>query len=83
MASLRCGDQRGFAVQAAIVLTTLIAVALAVAAVIYTRGGEVVDDLERQNMINQPEASEISVEWECTYWEYTWNSFPSPGTCTP
>ena len=71
VASLRC-DERGFALQAAIVMTALIAVALAVSAVILMRGGEVAEDLERQNMINRPDAAEIDEEWRCTWWEYTW-----------
>ena len=79
MASRVRRDERGFALQAAIVMTALIAVALAVSAVILTRGGEVAEDLERQNMFNQPDASEISLEWECAYFEYTWTA----GTCTP
>lgn len=71
VASLR-GDQRGFALQTIIVMTALIAIALAVSAVIITRGGEVVDDLERQRITIQP--SDISNQAQCEQvYEWTWD----------
>lgn len=68
----RAGDQRGFALQVAILTTALIAIAVAVSAVIITRGGEVVDDLERQRITIQP--SDINNQAQCEQvYEWTWD----------
>lgn len=71
-------DQRGFALQAVIIMTAMIAIALAVAAVMYTRGGEVADDLERQNLTRSP--SEFTTQVLCEAYEYTWDT--ATNTCT-
>lgn len=64
-------DQRGIALQTAIIMATLIAIALAVSAVMYTRGGEVADDLERQNLTRNP--AEFTTQVLCEAYEYTWD----------
>ena len=74
-------DQRGFALQTVIVMTALIAIAMAVSAVMITRGGEVVVDLERQNYTVQP--SQINNEAQCvTLYQWEWDqgecSYPPP-----
>lgn len=77
-ASLR-GDQRGFALQTIIVMTALIAIAVAVSAVIITRGGDVVDDLERQRITIQP--SDIKNQAQCEQvYQWTWDS--TTNTCS-
>ena len=68
-ASVR-SDQRGIALQTAIVMTSLIAIALAVSAVILTRGGEVADDLERQRLTFDP--SRFKTQVTCEDYEFTW-----------
>lgn len=50
----RGSDQRGIALQTAIILTAMVAIAVTVSAVIYTRGGEVADDLQRQQVTFDP-----------------------------
>ena len=74
-ASVR-GDQRGIALQTAIIMTTLIAIALAVSAVMYTRGGEVADDLERQRLTRQP--ADFTTQVLCEAYEFNWVA----GACT-
>ena len=59
-------------------MTAMIAIALAVAAVMYTRGGEVADDLERQNLTRSP--SEFTTQVLCEAYEYTWDT--ATNTCT-
>ena len=72
MCSVLRSDQRGFALQTVIVMTALIAIALAVSAVIITRGGEVVVDLERQNITIQP--SQIKNEAQCVeVYQWKWD----------
>ena len=73
MCSVLRSDQRGFALQTVIVMTALIAIAMAVSAVILTRGGEVVVDLEQQNITSRPNPADLSNEWECTGWKYAWD----------
>lgn len=53
-------------------MATLIAIALAVSAVMYTRGGEVADDLERQNLTRSP--SDFTTRVLCEAYEYTWDA---------
>ena len=72
MCSVLRSDQRGFALQTVIVMTALIAIAMAVSAVILTRGGEVADDLERQNITIQP--SQIKNEAQCVeVYQWKWD----------
>lgn len=65
-------DQRGIALQTTIIMTTLIAIALVVSAVLYTRGGEVADDLERQRLTRSP--SDFSTQVLCEAYEFTWDA---------
>lgn len=71
-------DESGFALQTVIVMTALIAIALAVSAVIVTRGGEVADDLERQRLTRSP--SDFSTQVLCEAYEFTWDT--NTNTCT-
>lgn len=65
---LRC-DERGIALQTAIIMVALIAVAVAISAVILSRGGEVADGLQRQNVhvdlsrLDQPLCEKYGYEW--------------------
>ena len=70
-------DERGFALQTAIVTTTLIAIAMAVSAVLLTRGGDVVDDLERARVTRDP--SQFSTQVLCEAYDYAWD--PVASTC--
>ena len=65
--------------QTTIIMATLIAIALAVSAVMYTRGGEVADDLERQNLTRNP--AEFTTQVLCEAYEYTWDPTVA-GNCT-
>lgn len=76
-ASVRA-DQRGIALQTAIIMTALIAIAVAIAAVMYTRGGEAVDDLQRQRLTRDPSA--FTTQVLCEAYEFTWDSGTS--TCS-
>ncbi len=70
-ASVR-SDERGIALQTAIIMATLIAIALAISAVIYTRGGEVADDLERQQVTFDP--SRFRTQALCEEYDYRWDT---------
>ena len=70
-------DERGFAFQTAIVMTALIAIAMAVSAVLLTRGGDVVDDLERARVTRDP--SQFSTQVLCEAYDYVWD--PGASTC--
>ena len=70
-------DERGFALQTAIVMTALIAIAMAVSAVLLTRGGDVVDDLERAKVTRDP--SQFSTQVLCEAYGFSWDSVAS--TC--
>ena len=70
-------DERGFALQTAIVTTALIAIAMAVSAVLLTRGGDVVDDLERARVTRDP--SQFSTQVLCEAYDYVWD--PGASTC--
>lgn len=78
VAALVRADERGIALQTTIIMTTLIAIALAVSAILYTRGGEVADDLERQRLTRSP--SEFTTQVLCEAYEYTWDT--ATNTCT-
>ena len=71
-------DQRGVALQTTIIMVTLIAIALAVSAVLYTRGGEAVDDLERQRLTRVP--SDFATQVLCEAYDFTWDV--GTNTCT-
>jgi len=72
-------DERGIALQTIIVMVALIAVAVAVSAVILTRGSEVADDLERQNVTFQP--SRFRTEALCLEYDYSWDTDVTPNVC--
>lgn len=65
-------DERGMALQTVIIMVALIAVAVAVSAVILTRGGEVADDLERQNVTFDP--SRFRTPALCVEYGYSWDT---------
>ena len=54
-------------------MTALIAMAVGVAAIILTRGGEAADDLERTSLTRRP--SEFTTQVLCEAYEFTW-TFP-------
>jgi len=60
------------ALQTVIIMVALIAVAVAVSAVILTRGGEVAEDLERQNVTFDP--SRFRTETLCLKYDYSWDT---------
>ena len=68
-------DVRGIALQTVIVMVVLLAIAGGVAAVLLTRGGEAVEDIERQQ-ITRP-ASDYTVSAYCVGAGHSWNT----GTC--
>ena len=65
-------DQRGIALQTVIIMVALIAIAVAVATVILTRGGEVADDLERQNVTFNPDR--FKTQALCEEYDYKWET---------
>lgn len=65
-------DQRGIALQTVIIMVALIAIAVAVATVILTRGGEVADDLERQNVTFNPDR--FKTQALCEEYDYKWDN---------
>ncbi|MXX22803.1 MAG: hypothetical protein F4Z93_06845 [Rhodospirillales bacterium] len=65
------------ALQTVIIMVALIAVAVAVSTVILTRGGEVAEDLERQNVTFDP--SRFRTEALCLEYDYSWDTALSGG----
>lgn len=65
-------DSRGFALQAAILTVTLIAIAMAVSAVLILRGGEAVDEAERQSITRSP--SEFTNHRLCVAYGFSWDA---------
>lgn len=76
-ASVR-SDERGMALQTVIIMVALIAVAVAVSAVILTRGGEVADDLERQNVTFNPDR--FRTKALCEEYAYSWDDTTDPAS---
>jgi len=72
---LRC-DEWGIALQTVIVMVALIAVAVTVSTVILTRGGEVADDLERQNVTFDP--VRFRTQALCEEYGYEWDAETKP-----
>ena len=70
-------DRRGIALQTVIIMVVLLVVALAVAGVLLTRGQESVEELERQDIRQDP--SNFSTQVLCRAAGYTWNTGSS--TC--
>ena len=62
-------------------MATLVAIALAVSAVMYTRGGEVADDLERQRLTRSP--SEFTTQVLCEAYEFNWDAANNNCTLNP
>ena len=59
-----------------IIMVALIAIAVAVATVILTRGGEVADDLERQNVTFNPDR--FKTQALCEEYDYEWDDKTDP-----
>ena len=81
LALARAGDMRGIALQTVIIMVVLLAIAGAVAAVLFNRAQEATDDLEAQDVT----AASIDTQAECV--NYDMNGAPvvwdaSAGTCT-
>ena len=72
----RVADIRGIALQTVIVIVVMLAIAGAVAGVLITRGGEVVDDLESEEVARNP--AEATTETECGILGGTWNAANTP-----
>ena len=70
-------DIRGIALQTVIVMVVLLAIAGAVAGVLLTRGGEAVEDVQRQQVTRHP--SYYSTEPLCDSARYTWTT-PAGGS---
>lgn len=60
-------------------MVALIAVAVTISAVILTRGGEVADDLERQNVTFDP--SRFRTKALCEEYDYKWDTTKTPPVC--
>ena len=69
-------DQRGIALQTAIITAVLVVIAMAVSTVLLARGGEVVDDLERQRVTASPSA--FKAEAPCVAAGFTWSNNGTP-----
>ena len=65
-------DARGIALQTVIIMVVLLAIAGGVAAVLLSRGGEAVSDIERQDISRQ--ASDFSGEAICDAAGYKWRN---------
>ena len=72
----RVADIRGIALQTVIVIVVMLAIAGAVAGVLVSRGGEVVDDLESQEVARDP--ADATTEAECDILGGTGLWRPSP-----
>ena len=70
-------DARGIALQTVIVMVVLLAIAGAVAAVLLTRGGEAVTEIERQKITQ--DASNYTNKVLCSQAGFNWTA-PSPTT---
>ena len=68
-------DVRGIALQTVIIMVVLLAVAGAVAGVLLARGGEAVEEVQRQDITR--EASEFTNERLCDAYGFSW----AAGTC--
>ena len=65
-------DRRGIALQTVIIMVVLIAIAGGVAAVLLTRGGDAVEDLEQTNVVTP--ADSYKVQALCEAANYSWDS---------
>ena len=75
---LTVSDVRGVALQTVIVMVVLLAIAGAVAGVLLTRGGEAVEEAERQSITRKP--SEFTNDKLCEAYGYVWSGTKaSPG----
>lgn len=66
------GDMRGIALQTVIIMVVLLAIAGSVAAVLLTRGGEAVDDLDESSI--GPDAAEYTNSRLCERAGHSWNA---------
>ncbi|MXY08936.1 MAG: hypothetical protein F4Z00_12495 [Acidimicrobiaceae bacterium] len=65
-------DTRGIALQTVIVMVVLLAIAGGVAAVLLTRGGEAVSDIEQQEILRN--AGDYTNETLCEAAGFSWNT---------
>lgn len=72
-------DVRGIALQTVIIMVVLLAIAGGVAAVLLSRGGEAVTDIERQQISRQ--ASDFAGSALCEAAGFTWNTVPAIDVC--
>lgn len=72
-------DVRGIALQTVIVMVVLLAIAGAIAAVLLTRGGEAVSDVERQQISRT--AGDYNSEALCEAAGFRWDTAASPDVC--
>ena len=72
-------DVRGIALQTVIIMVVLLAIAGGVAAVLLSRGGEAVTDIERQQISRK--ASDFTGSALCSAAGFTWTSGTAPN-CT-
>ena len=72
-------DERGIALQTTIVISAMLAIASAVAAVILTRAGEETDQFGRQTF----DYGQIENETACGWRDGVWSNPGGDGTCNP
>ena len=72
----RVADIRGIALQTVIVIVVMLAIAGAVAGVLLTRGGEVVADLESQEVAR--DLADAATKTECDILGGTWTAANNP-----
>ena len=73
-------DQRGVALQTVIIMVVLIVIAGGVAAALLGRSGDVVDDLETQQI--GPSVDSYPSRGLCESAGHNWKATPAPGKCT-
>ncbi len=76
----RVADARGIALQTVIIMVVLLAIAGGVSAVLLTRGGEAVDNIERTDITR--DAGDYSNETLCEAAGFTWTTSATGSECT-
>ncbi len=71
-------DSRGIALQTVIIMVVLLAIAGAVATVLLTRGGEAIEDIERQDIAR--DAADFTTKTLCDAAGFSWNP-AAGGSC--
>ena len=72
-------DVRGIALQTVIIMVVLLAIAGGVAAVLLSRGGQAVTDLERQDITR--DASDFTGSALCEAAGFNWDTVPAIDVC--